>query len=196
MQHSSPVGVSGGVTIAQPMSCDLSADDHRLYCTLHGGLTIRRPAGGSYGQTRESYNSSHQGARNSETQGMGFSVIMPAVRQAHGPEPAEGLTPQQRSASSRQALRGPGAHPARVRNHVWFFPYREAPRSGIRLPCACNRFQARGNIPLGKKNPQPQAVGDFRERMGGKFSHLRLMACRRTAPSFEKFRSWEVVKLG
>jgi hypothetical protein len=44
-------------------------------------------------------------------------------------------------------------------------------------------FQALGNIPFGKKNPQPQAVGDFRERTGGKFSHLRLMACRRTAPS-------------
>ena len=53
MQHSSPSRVSGRVTIAQPMSCDLSADDHRLHCSLHGGLTIRRPAGGSYGQTRE-----------------------------------------------------------------------------------------------------------------------------------------------
>ena len=43
----------------------------------------------------------------------------------------------------RSKLRGPGAHPARVRNHVWFIPYREAPRSGIRLQCACNRFQSR-----------------------------------------------------
>jgi len=59
---------------------------------------------------------------------MGLSVIMLAYL-------------QQRSTSSRQALREPGAHPARVRNHVWFFPYREAPRSGIRLQCACNRFQ-------------------------------------------------------
>ena len=28
----------------------------------------------------------------------------------------------------------PGAHPARVRNHVWFAPYRAAPRSGARRP--------------------------------------------------------------
>jgi hypothetical protein len=30
-------------------------------------------------------------------------------------------------------------------------------------------FQARGNIPLRKKNPQPQAVGDFKKRTGGNF---------------------------
>jgi hypothetical protein len=42
----------------------------------------------------------------------------------------------------RYQLRGPGAHPVRVRNHVKFIPGREAPRSGIRLQCACNRFQS------------------------------------------------------
>ena len=28
-----------------------------------------------------------------------------------------------------------------MRNHVRFLPCRDAPRSGIRLQCACNRFQ-------------------------------------------------------
>jgi hypothetical protein len=36
-----------------------------------------------------------------------------------------------------------GASRARVRNLVRFIPYREAPRSGIRLQGVCNRFQCR-----------------------------------------------------
>ena len=46
----------------------------------------------------------------------------------------------------RSKLRGPGAHPVRGRNHVWFLPCREAPLCGIRLQCACNRFKKRSSF--------------------------------------------------
>ena len=44
---------------------------------------------------------------------------------------------------------GDGGASARVRDHVRFIPYREAPRSGMRLQCACNRFHLHRSIGRG-----------------------------------------------
>jgi len=58
----------------------------------------------------------------------------------------------------RSKLRGPGTHPARVRNHERFVPCREAPRSGIRLQCACNRFQKLDTTASGHAATRPHSL--------------------------------------
>lgn len=58
-----------------------------------------------------------------------------------------------RARNARSRPRGPGAQPLGMRNPERFFPCRQAPRSGIRLPCVCNRF--RGSSSAGVHRPRP-----------------------------------------